>query len=128
MGPACRTVGALHRAGDPASGSFGPFLRRDLHERTGAPIDPGERGSAEPAGGAFLLLVVAGLFSRLTPVRVDGVDCADPPAHLTSECFDAEGDRSELQIAVSGTVLVATFLGVKAIGRCADEEPAVAPA
>ncbi len=73
----------------------------------------------------FLLLLVGGLWSRLTPVEVGGADCADPPAGLVSECFDAEGDRAEVQIAVSGTLLAATYVGVRVIGR---RRPETAPA
>jgi hypothetical protein len=65
----------------------------------------------------FLVLLAGGLWSRLTPVEVDGTACAVPPTELTSECFDAEGDRAEIQIAVSGAVLAGAFTGVRVIGR-----------
>lgn len=79
----------------------------------------------------FLVLLAGGLASRLTPVEVDGTDCADPPVARTSECFDAQGDRSRVQIAVSGTLLVATYVGVQLLGRRRPETaatPAPAPA
>jgi hypothetical protein len=65
----------------------------------------------------FLVLLGGGLWSRLTPVEVGGTDCADPPTELTSECFDAQGDRSRVQIAVSGTLLTGTYVSVRLIGR-----------
>ena len=76
----------------------------------------------------FGLLLVGGLWSRLTPVEVGGTDCADPPVELTSECFDAEGDRARMQIAVSGTLLTSTYVGVQLLGRRRPESaPTPAP-
>ena len=87
--------------------------------------DPGAVDKAQRTVLAvcFLVLLAGGLWSRLTPIRVDGVACTDAPASLSSECFDAEGDRAEIQIAVSATLLGAAYLGVRLIGRRRPDQP-----